>query len=111
MLHDNSALPSWLNFDSNNNTFYGRATYMSTTVFPLTLRIKLKGTDYAGNFIYTNTADLTIVNYKPVRNPYYSYNPSFCAQTNKPFRYELSSKIYIDSDRHFLTYQAMIMPS
>jgi hypothetical protein len=100
-LSDDSALPSWLSFDANTQTFSGTPSFDDAGV----LAIKVTANDGQATASQTFTLDVLDVNRAPV-----VIEPVINQSTNENqvFTYQLPSEAFIDLDGDVLTYSATL---
>eukprot|EP00347_Sterkiella_histriomuscorum_P014691 403359917 len=94
-----SALPTWLQFNSLNYTFYGTPTNIDYTTFPQDIEILLFVTDSQGNIIVSESSNLTIINSKPYVDPLLSFKSSYCLTKNQNFYQLFDIDYFIDDDK------------
>ncbi len=100
-LSDGSALPSWLSFDANTQTFSGTPSFDDAGV----LAIKVTANDGQATASQTFTLDVLDVNRAPVViEPVVNQTTS----ENQAFNYQLPSEAFIDLDGDVLTYSATL---
>jgi hypothetical protein len=100
-LSDDSALPSWLSFDANTQTFSGTPSFDDAGV----LAIKVTANDGQATASQTFTLDVLDVNRAPV-----VIEPVVNQSTNENqvFTYQLPNEAFIDLDGDVLTYSATL---
>ncbi len=100
-LSDGSALPSWLSFDANTQTFSGTPSFDDAGV----LAIKVTANDGQATASQTFTLDVLDVNRAPV-----VIEPVINQSTNENqvFTYQLPADAFIDLDNDTLSYSATL---
>ncbi len=100
-LSDDSALPSWLSFDANTQTFSGTPSFDDAGV----LAIKVTANDGQATASQSFTLDVLDVNRAPVViEPVVNQTTS----ENQAFSYQLPNEAFIDLDGDVLTYSATL---
>jgi hypothetical protein len=101
-LSDGSALPSWLSFDANTQTFSGTPSFDDAGV----LSLKVMANDPAGESAeQVFSVDVVDVNRAPQAVVPVEPNQSV---ENQPFSYQLPVEAFIDLDGDVLTYSATL---
>ncbi len=102
-LSDGSALPSWLSFDANTQTFSGTPSYEDAGV----LSLKVMATDPAGESAeQVFSVDVVDVNRAP--QAVVPVEPNQSVEEGQPFSYQLPVDAFVDMDGDVLTYSATL---
>jgi hypothetical protein len=102
-LSDGSALPSWLSFDANTQTFSGTPSYEDAGV----LSLKVMATDPAGESAeQVFSVDVVDVNRAP--QAVVPVEPNQSVEEGQPFSYQLPVDAFVDMDGDVLSYSATL---